>query len=126
MITVSIFVISLIFLGLLFFVKKRELAGGSMILPGVRSRADVAVVRISERFELAIQHFFHMFSKKVIIKGFHNITLAALRVVRMLERRLVRMTTLVRGRHESLIRRSSVTSYLEGLTREHREEEEKN
>ena len=80
---------------------------------------------MSERFELSIQHFFHMFSKKVIIKGLHGITLAALRLVRAIERRLVRVTTLVRGRHESLIRRSNVTSYLDGITREHREEEEK-
>lgn len=125
MITISIFVISLILLGMLFFVKKHELAGGSILLSRARTKADLAVVRMSERFELSIQHFFHMFSKKVIIKGLHGITLAALRLVRAIERRLVRVTTLVRGRHESLIRRSNVTSYLDGITREHREEEEK-
>ena len=125
MITISIFVISLRLLGMLFFVKKHELAGGSILLSRARTKADLAVVRMSERFELSIQHFFHMFSKKVIIKGLHGITLAALRLVRAIERRLVRVTTLVRGRHESLIRRSNVTSYLDGITREHREEEEK-
>ncbi len=124
MITISIFVISLILLGLLFLVKKRELAGGSILMPHLRTRADLAVVRMSERFELSIRHFFHMFSKKVIIKGLHNITLAALRLVRAIERRLVRVTTLVRGRHESLIRRTNVTSYLDGITREGQKEQE--
>lgn len=122
MITIIIFATSLILLGLLFLVKKHERASGTIILPRMRSRADATVVRMSERFEHWIQHFFHIFSKKVIIKGLHTLTLAALRFVRAIERRLIRVTTLVRGRHESATHPGHVNSYLGGITREGQKE----
>ena len=124
MITISIFVTSLVLLGLLFLVKKRELAGSAVILQHTRNKADAMVIRMAERFERSIQNFFHIFSKKVIIKGLHKLTLVALRLVRTIERRLVRVTTLVRGRHDALSRHSNVTGYLEGITREGQKEQE--
>lgn len=126
MITISIFAASLVCLLALFLLKRHELAGGSPLMPIVRARADRIVVRMSERLEFKIERFFHLFSKQVIIKGLHNITLIALRFVRAIERRLVRVTTLVRGRQDSFLRRTSTASSLEGITREGRTEKDSN
>lgn len=125
MITVIVFFISFASLGLLFVVKRRELAGGAVHFAQTRTRADAWVVRLAMKSEFKIEHFFHLFSKQIIIKGLHRVTLFALRIVRTIEKRLVRVTTLVRGRSEHIAQRVNVASYLEGITREHRKEDGK-
>jgi hypothetical protein len=102
-----------------FLFKKRELASGTMHFAQTRTYADEWVVQLMVQFEIKIENFFHLFSKQIIIKGLHRLTLFALRMVRVIEKRLVRVTTLVRGRNESVAQGVSVASYLENITREH-------
>jgi len=92
----SVLVVSASLLGLLLIGRYVELLRGGRVLAPVRDVLDRVTVAISRGLGSALRRIVHFFHSDVLMKGLHVLTYAALVCVRFVERRLVRLVTVMR------------------------------
>ncbi len=111
MVTVLIFITSLLLLAGLFLLKAMELRrGGATMLVGARHRADYVVEQGVRTLERRSRYLIEISFREALIRGLHGLALLALHVVRSIEKRLVRVIAFIRGKRNLIIDRKQVVS----------------
>lgn len=92
------FVISLIGLLLLFSIKLWENSRRRTMMPRLRERLDLMVMRLAVRLERSVHVFLSVFSRRLVLSVLNAVTVGVLRALRYVEVKLLSVIALLRGR----------------------------
>jgi len=89
---------------------------GRQVASDMRARADRCVLRIVAKIALAVNRDWEQVLRVVFVFFLHQATLVALWGVRLLERRLVRFTNFIKGKHIKVEGNGNASVFLQDVS----------